>query len=151
MRRICFHSSFWLILLLILTKEVRAFSVEDYCQLTIEISLASVDEARERLGAVTQHAVNAPAYFSQLQVIEEKYKRVRDQLYRKYGSTMQEYLDFMRRHQGAVESYLQSHEEIRAQIDALTSQAAGLAQQHESAVVSAGLHQATPFNWQLRR
>ena len=140
-----------IIFLLPLARNAEALTVPEYCQLTLELLQTSVNDANERLGAAQQNANNPSEYFRQLQTVEDTYKASRDQLYSKYGTTSGEYLKFMRNNKDAVNSYIQNHQEIRAQIDSLTSQTRALAQQQESVVVGAGLHRARPIDSRIKR
>ena len=140
-----------IIFLLALARNAEALTVPEYCQLTLELLQTSVNDAGERLGVAQQNANNPSEYFKQLQAIEDGYKEMRDQLYRRYSATAGDYLNFMRKNKDAVNSYIQNHQEIRAQIDSLTSQARDLAQQQESIVVGAGLHRARPLDQRSTR
>ena len=151
MSRLLPRSALAIIVLLALVRNAEAMTVPQYCQLTLDLLQASANNAGERLEAAQQSANSPSEYFKQLQTIEDGHKAARDQLYTRYGTTPAEYLNFMRKNKNAVDSYIQNHQEIRAQIDSLTSQARDLAQQQESIVLGAGLQRARPLDSRLMR
>ena len=151
MRGLFCRFTFAIVFLATPAKNAAALTVAEYCQLTVETLQLSVGAATERLEAAAQNATDAAAYFKQLQTIEDRYKEMRDQLYGRYGTSSAEYLKFMRKNKDAVNSYIQTHGEIKAKIESLTKQARDLSQQQESVVMGAGLHRARPLDSRTKR
>lgn len=131
-------------ILVVLASEASALTVEQYYQLTLDILRASVDETDARMAAATQHAKNPSEYVAAVQAIETNHANRREELYGKYGSSKAEYLSFGRTHYLAVESYLEHHDEIRRELEAVRSEAMSRREQLESAIMSTGLHKALP-------
>jgi hypothetical protein len=114
--------------------EATAVTVEEYCQLVIEILETSVDEWHERLSMVRQGAAQQRSYLDQLGAVGRRYEAIRRQLFDKYGTNAGEYVSYMGVHGTAVRQYISSHEPVQRLIEDLTTQVQSLVDRYEAAL-----------------
>ena len=115
----------------------NALTVEEYSYLSRDLLELSTAEWMERVAALKQYGDNPSALSARLDWLSRYFKRVRQQLCSKYGTTVYTHRRFMTRNRDRVKSYLIANEDLDREIKALTDQLKGLTDQFESLVKNA--------------
>lgn len=118
-------------------------TVEDYCQLTRSLMELSVGEWQDRVSALgqvkggpveVQSKGGNKELLGDLEKISSRHRRLRNQLYKEFKIGRRAYLSFASDHRVEIESYLEEHPEVRADIDSIKDRINRLIEQFESAM-----------------
>ncbi|WP_089725808.1 hypothetical protein [Candidatus Thiosymbion oneisti] len=122
-----------LLLAIIVAVPAMALTVEEYCTLSRDLMALSVREWREKARVANRNQnASKEELSSALQAVEQTYRAQREQRYASYATTYDDYMRFMNTDGRAVRSYLDNNPDLMNEIDDLSGQVEGFAQQVEA-------------------
>jgi hypothetical protein len=115
-----------------LSAEQSSLSVQDHCDMALKSARLVELQWRERLSTAQAHEGTSRALDAKIRTIDERYDRVKSQVYSQYGMTFQEFLRYGADHQSAIRLYLDKNSEVKSALDSSASVVQGLRSQMEA-------------------
>ena len=106
-------------------------TVRDYCDIAVKSAQLVELQWRERLSTAQAHEGSSRALAAKLKAIDERYDRVKSQVYSQYGMTFQEFLRYGSDHQNAIRLYLEKNSDLKGAMDSSSAVVQGLRSQVE--------------------
>lgn len=107
-------------------------TIASYCQLSIQSMQLEVTHLNDLISIMNQYQDDPEIQVQQITIKQAEYDQTLTNLYISFGTTGNEYVTYLGKHDQEVASYLDSNPDIKQQIDGLTSQIETLLAQYES-------------------
>lgn len=109
-----------------------ALPVSSYCQLSIQSMQLEVTHLNELISIMNQYQDDPQIQAQQIAIKQTEYNQILTSLYASFGTTGNEYVTYLGKHDQEVTVYLEANPDIKQQMDGLTSQIDTLLAQYES-------------------
>ncbi|HEX7329953.1 MAG TPA: hypothetical protein VF290_00550 [Pyrinomonadaceae bacterium] len=108
--------------------------VAEYLRLTQALMELSVQEWQDRVDSATENKSDRKKLEQKLEEVAERNRSQRNEVYRRFGISQKEALQYASSHASEIESYLADNPEVNNSIDSLKERIGALVQQFEGIV-----------------
>jgi hypothetical protein len=102
-----------------------------YCELSIQSMQLEITHLNELISIMNQYLNDPQTQAEQIATKQAEYDQALTSLYESFGTTGNEYVMYLGKHDHEVAAYLETNSDIKQQMDTLTSQIETLLAQYE--------------------